>query len=61
VNLTLGMFVETSWPVRQREEAMKSLLSTLTGLEREFQTLTAKVSTELSDSPKVLMSKGEPD
>ena len=61
VSLTLGVFAETNLPVTQREKAMKDLLSAFVSMDEELQQLEAQVTTELSDSPKVMTSKAKPE
>jgi hypothetical protein len=56
VTLTLGTFVETNRPVSQPEQAMRDLMAKLDGLNGEFLKLEADVNTELSGSPKPLVS-----
>ncbi|MGH9426956.1 MAG: hypothetical protein ACRD2L_11725, partial [Terriglobia bacterium] len=61
MSLTLNLFAETNLPVRQREEAMKDVLSAFGSVNGKFQQLEAQVAKELSEVPKVLTSVGKPE
>jgi len=56
-NLTLGTFAETNRPVTQPEQAIQELLANLNTLNRDFPKLEEEIGAELSDLPRVSVSR----